>query len=235
MQASLGQSDAYRIALRHRRRIAQRLPCRILRNRVSSLQYSQRRQGVERSCREREPFSRVLKLTFHQSITSRRRCVKSRPRARQTRLHFIKSMRQRLFLNSRAKVDDLVSRQAHQLPAKIFERRADLILTRRDDLRSSRRRGRAKVSNKISNSEISFVTHSRDHGNRRLANRTSDFLLIECPQILGRTTATSDDQNVNEIRGALFVQRAFMILIDEPDGARDVRTSRVALHARRRK
>ncbi len=139
-------------------------------------------------------------------------------------------MRESLFLNSRAQIDDLKLRQPHELSSEMFESRADLIFTRRDDLGRCRRRGGANVGDEVGDREISFMAHGRDHWNRRLANRARDLFLVKCPEIFRRTAAATNNQNVDEIGLAPFAQRAFVKLVDETNRARDVGTGRIALH-----
>jgi len=89
------------------------------------------------------------------------------------------------------------------------------------------------IRNEICNGEICFMAHGRDNRYRRLANCAGNFFLIESPEVFGRSTASTDDQYINKIINAAVTSRAFVILVNLPDSARDLRTSRVTLHFRR--
>ncbi len=62
VQFSARESNADSVAFIHDRSITQEFTGRILRYRVTSLQYSKRRQRVKRRCRERQTFASILQL-----------------------------------------------------------------------------------------------------------------------------------------------------------------------------
>jgi len=55
------------------------------------------------------------------------------------------------------------------------------------------------VSNKVGDSEISFVANCGDYRDCRAANCARYLLGVESPKIFSRSTASDDNQNINSI------------------------------------
>src|ERR1700726_2085646 len=88
--------------------------------------------------------------------------------------------------------------QLHQAPLVLGDVPLEFLTRAHAKLRGGRRCGRAQVRDKIGNREIGFVAHTRYHGNFGSENRARNHLLVESPQILERTAATSNDEHVGK-------------------------------------
>ena len=86
------------------------------------------------------------------------------------------------------------------------------------------------VGDEICDSEIRLVANCRDERNLRTANCPRNLFLVESPKLFSRTATTSDDKNIDQIRVTTLAQRALLMLIDEPNGACDVRACMITLH-----
>jgi hypothetical protein len=64
------------------------------------------------------------------------------------------------------------------------------------DFSSGGRRRRTQVGGVVDQRRIGFVPHRGDQRNRRFCGGSDDFLLVEGPQVLDRSAATGDDQQV---------------------------------------
>src|SRR6185312_7408458 len=104
---------------------------------------------------------------------------------------------------------------------------------RRDKLSGGRRRRRAQIGGKISDREISFVSHGRDYRNRRRPNRAGDSFFIESPKILNRSTAAPHYYYIYAALVIAIAQRAFVVLVEKSNCAHNLVSSAIALHAGR--
>src|SRR6267154_6667005 len=94
------------------------------------------------------------------------------------------------------------------------------------NLGGGRRSRRAHVGNKVSDGEISFVTHGRDHGNCRSSNRARDHLFIKSPKVFYGSAAATDDDDVDPA-----VQTgARMKVVEKLDRPRDLLGRTITLH-----
>ena len=59
-----------------------------------------------------------------------------------------------------------------------------------------RGRGRAQIGHEITDREIDFVAHGRDHRNGRRHDRARHTLLVEAPQVLQAAPATAHNQGI---------------------------------------
>ena len=83
--------------------------------------------------------------------------------------------------------------------AKPVDEAAEVILAPHDQFRCRRRCRRAQVGNEIGDGEVGFVADRRDHGNRAGGYRAGHLLFVERPQVLGRSAAASDDDDVDAV------------------------------------
>src|SRR6266545_238612 len=115
----------------------------------------------------------------------------------------------------------LRSRRGAEPAGKPVDAAAEFVFRGKDHL--GRRRGcrRAKVRDEVRDRHVRFVSDRRHHGNRTGHDRASDALLIERPEILDRSAATSDDHDVYSGN-----------FDDHPQRGRDVSGGIFSLHAR---
>ncbi len=102
------------------------------------------------------------------------------------------------------------------------------------NLSRGRRRRRAHVGDKISDGEISFVTHGRDNRNHGSANRACDHLLVESPEVFDGSAAAAYDHYINggvQVPGS---HGARVKVVEELNGADDLLGRAVALDPRGR-
>jgi hypothetical protein len=85
-------------------------------------------------------------------------------------------------------------RQAPQLCSKFRAQRAGV---RRNQFGRGRRRGRPQVRDEVGNRHVAVVADADDDRQRRRANRARHHFLVERPQVLNRTTAANQQQDVN--------------------------------------
>src|SRR4030095_3933249 len=101
----------------------------------------------------------------------------------------------------------------------------------RDEFGSSGRCGCSFVSHKVCDGEISFVAHCRDHWNCRSTNRARDLLLIKCPEIFGRSSATTNNKYIDEFSYSTVAESTFVIIIYQSDRSRDIASCSISLNA----
>ena len=107
--------------------------------------------------------------------------------------------------------------------AEPIDARDELVLPRDDHLRGRRRRRRAQVGDEVGDRDVGLVADGRDHRHRAAGDRARHDLLVERPEILDRSAAAPDDDDVDARRPCAIAR--------EPAG--DVERGAFALHARR--
>src|SRR5262249_22968556 len=80
----------------------------------------------------------------------------------------------------------------------------------------------ANIGDKIGNGEIAFMAHAGDDGDGAGGNGARDLFLVKGPQILERTAATRENEDVDKL-----------VPIEVLDGAHDLAGCPFALHAHR--
>ena len=131
-----------------------------------------------------------------------------RPRARETQLQFLtiavahhdgnrpvpQPEREPI---GRAGVADRGRARGASSPRGAIDPRAEVIRAIDDELRGVRRRRRAHVRHEIRDREIHFVADGRNHRHGAGRNRAGERLVVERPEILGRSAAAADDHDVD--------------------------------------
>jgi hypothetical protein len=100
--------------------------------------------------------------------------------------------------------------------------RAEIVFRRHDELRGCGGSWRAEIGDEIGHREVGFVADRRDHGNRRRGNRARHDFAVERPEVLDRSAAAADDDDVDAFHAA-----------DRPQPLRDFGGGALALDARR--
>src|SRR5204862_4411337 len=102
----------------------------------------------------------------------------------QAAAHFGKRLRKCPLLHARARRHYFVAHQSGKILSGLCERRAKLIFASGNKFGGGRGSRRSLIGYKIGDSEIGFVAHGRNYGNRGSANRTRHFFSIEGPEVL---------------------------------------------------
>ena len=97
----------------------------------------------------------------------------------------------------RASALNAAVRRGPQAILQPIDAAAELVLGRDDDLGGRRRRRRAHVGDEVGNRDVGFVADGRDDRHRRARDGARHDLLVEGPQILDRSAAAPDDDDVD--------------------------------------
>ena len=81
--------------------------------------------------------------------------------------------------------------------AEPVDPRHEVVLGRHDDLGGSRRRRRAEIRHEVGDRDVRLVADGRNDRDGAERNRARDDLFVERPEILDRTAASRDDDDVH--------------------------------------